>query len=69
MLLLTLLDDGIGFDPTLEVGQKGHFGLLGLRERAALAGGSLQIESAHGRGTYLVARLPLSDPRREADHA
>ncbi len=69
MLLLTLLDDGIGFDPTQEIGQKGHFGLLGLRERAALVGGSLQIESAHGRGTCLVARLPLSDPRREAEHA
>jgi light-regulated signal transduction histidine kinase (bacteriophytochrome) len=36
-----------------------HFGLLGMRERLALVHGSLEIESAPGRGTTLFVRVPL----------
>ncbi|MBU0494117.1 MAG: sensor histidine kinase [Chloroflexi bacterium] len=57
-------DDGEGFDPAV-VGQNGHFGLLGLRERAQAVGGTLEIESVPGHGTRLVAYLPLVTEGRD----
>lgn len=58
-LEIDVSDDGVGFDP-LEAGkQPGHYGLLGMRERARLAGGTLEIVSARGEGTTLKLRLPL----------
>ena len=57
---LIIEDDGIGFDPSSgEVEQRG-FGLVGMRERAALVGADLQIESAPGRGTTVILRMPAS---------
>ena len=50
-------DDGVGFDPA-QIGT-GHYGLIGLRERARLIGGTLNIESAPGQGTTLKVQLPL----------
>jgi signal transduction histidine kinase len=50
-------DDGVGFDPALT---PPGFGLIGMRERLELAGGSLDLTSAPGRGTTLRADLPLS---------
>lgn len=44
-------DDGVGFDPTAAFDQPGHYGLLGMRERARLAGGTLVVESMPGAGT------------------
>jgi len=47
---LTVSDDGVGFEPgKLENG--GHFGLAGMRDRAQLAGGELEVKSAPGAGT------------------
>jgi len=51
-------DDGIGFDPELTRGRE-HYGLIGLRERAALIGASLQVESAPGKGTVLKWEVGL----------
>jgi signal transduction histidine kinase len=49
-------DDGAGFDPA----QPGEgIGLLGMRERLELLDGRLQIESERGRGTTLVAEVPV----------
>jgi len=48
-------DDGGGFDPA---SAGGGFGLLGMRERVGLVGGSLSIESRSGSGTDLRASLP-----------
>ncbi|MBN1889319.1 MAG: sensor histidine kinase [Thermoflexales bacterium] len=53
-------DDGAGFDPLTVASQAGHYGLLGMRERARLAGGTLEIDSRPGRGTVLRLRLPLT---------
>lgn len=53
-------DDGIGFDPAHEAARAGHYGLLGLRERARIIGGSCEIESAPGEGTVLFLRIPLT---------
>jgi signal transduction histidine kinase len=59
---LEVRDDGIGFEPTdvLAVKDKTRgWGLLGMRERASLLGGQLNIESSPGQGTCLRAVLPL----------
>jgi signal transduction histidine kinase len=36
-----------------------RLGLLGIRERLALVGGSLEIESSPGKGTTLFIRIPI----------
>jgi signal transduction histidine kinase len=50
---LVIQDDGIGFDVRSKEAT-GHFGLVGMRERAELAGGKLDIESSKGKGTRVV---------------
>lgn len=57
-LRLEILDNGIGFDPAAAA-EGGHHGLVNLRERAASAGGRLEIDSQSGRGTRLVITIPL----------
>ncbi len=57
--LLSVHDDGVGFDPRPSVSARpGHFGLAIMRERAEAAGGWLQTESAPGAGTTLTCWLP-----------
>src|SRR5260370_15250696 len=51
-------DDGVGFDLATAEGQGGHYGLLGLRERARLLGGAVEIRSMQGEGTVLSFSLP-----------
>jgi len=58
-LIVEVRDDGVGFDPASALTHAGHYGLIGMRERARLAGGTLDIASAPGRGTCLTLRLPL----------
>ena len=52
-------DDGRGFDPAA-IDQAGHYGLIGLRERARLMGGTVSIDSRPGQGTTLRVNVPLS---------
>jgi PAS domain S-box-containing protein len=57
-----LEDNGRGFDAEAVMGSwrtQGRLGLLGMRERVALVGGTLTIESTPGRGTTIFARIPL----------
>lgn len=61
-ITLTVRDDGVGFDPATATRGNGHYGLLGLCERAQLVGGALAIVSTPGAGTTLTLRLPLSAP-------
>lgn len=56
-LLLSIYDDGIGFDSSATF--PGHLGLHSMQERAEKLGGLLVIESAPGRGTSVCARIPL----------
>jgi len=56
-------DDGGGFDVALEDGRAGHYGLIGMRERARLVDGSLRVDSAPGRGTRVELRLPKRRPQ------
>lgn len=59
ILTIEVRDDGIGFESTAVVLKEGHYGLLGVRERARLCGGRLDIESAVGKGTVLRLHLPV----------
>ncbi len=63
-LMCEIGDDGIGFDPEAVVRQAGHYGLLGLRERARLLQGHLQIMSTPGKGTTVRLHLPGRDGGR-----
>jgi len=53
---LIIQDDGIGFD-AISKEPTGHFGLVGMYERAELAGGKLKIESEKGKGTKVVLTI------------
>jgi signal transduction histidine kinase len=58
VLSMVLEDDGRGFDPGRRA-EPGHLGLANLRDRAAAAGGRLDLTSEPGRGTRMIFRLPL----------
>jgi len=61
-LTLVVRDDGRGFTPPeqpADLAHQGHFGLMGMRERALLYGGQLTIASSPGQGATITARLPL----------
>jgi signal transduction histidine kinase len=59
LLRLGVRDDGDGFDAGAR--PPGCFGLVGMAERARLAGAVLEIESTLGAGTRVGVRLPLAD--------
>ena len=56
-VLLIVEDDGVGFDPDAEGSAGGGFGLLGMQERAALVGATVEIESTAGKGTTVFLRM------------
>jgi PAS domain S-box-containing protein len=58
---IVVQDDGVGFDPrSVDEG----FGLLGMRERVAMAGGEIDLRSAPGHGTTMRALLPAGPASR-----
>jgi signal transduction histidine kinase len=52
-------DDGRGLDFQTTTHKPERLGLLGIRERLTMVGGSLEIESTPGKGTTLFARIPV----------
>jgi ligand-binding sensor domain-containing protein/signal transduction histidine kinase len=57
---LEVKDDGRGFDAaTYDGGRGGHFGLVGMRERAEQMGGTAHVKSEPGAGTEVVVRVPI----------
>jgi signal transduction histidine kinase len=58
MVTLSVRDDGSGFDP--EAPRENRFGLISMRERVRLLGGTLEIKSEKGKGTSLEVRIPLT---------
>lgn len=52
-------DDGVGFDPEAAGPFNGRLGLLGMKERADLCGGTFDVESSPGSGTTVIARFPV----------
>ncbi len=62
---LSVRDDGVGFDPrrlpaTAEPGRAG-LGLFGMRERATLLHGTLEVHSQPAHGTEIIVQLPLEE--------
>lgn len=67
---LILEDNGVGFDYAAVMTRAGgqrSFGLLNLRERARLLGGSAEIETAPGRGTSLIVSIPYGKATNRID--
>lgn len=62
-ICLDVVDDGVGFDPNrLRSGSGRGLGLVGMRERVGMIGGSLRIESHADGGTHIAARVPIGAP-------
>jgi signal transduction histidine kinase len=59
-LQIEVVDDGAGFDVAAAV-RPGHYGIIGLKERARLTGGRFSIESSPESGTTALLRLPLEE--------
>jgi signal transduction histidine kinase len=58
-LTLRVSDNGIGIDPAIaDKGKDGHFGLQGMRERAARIGGNLTLGSSSSSGTEIKLVVP-----------
>lgn len=71
VIVTTIEDDGRGFDIARVVGHRraalgAGTGLLGIRERVALLGGSFDIQSVPGQGTYLAIKIP-QEHKNESD--
>ena len=66
-LRLAIADDGVGFDPSEP---SAGFGLVGMAERVALVGGTLDVDAGQGGGVRLEATFPIdqspSSPRSSA---
>jgi len=64
-LVAEVEDDGCGFASTAR--RSTGLGLLGMRERSANAGGSLNIDSSPGQGTRIALRIPLAPAKQEVN--
>lgn len=63
---LQIVDDGVGFEPDAVAGSvegPRGLGLLGMKERAALLGGTLTIDAKAGEGTRVGVEIPIPDDR------
>lgn len=63
-LLVIIEDDGVGFDT--ETTHSPGMGILGMKERVALVGGTLNVESSPGSGTTLLIRVPRAENKEIA---
>jgi signal transduction histidine kinase len=61
MVRLVVADDGVGFDLQRrpELGERQHWGLVTMAERADAVGGSCRVESSLGEGTKVIVEVPL----------
>ena len=58
-VVLRITDEGAGFDPG-SIDEKGGLGLVSMRERLHMLGGTIVINSRPGEGTRIEVRLPLN---------
>ena len=67
-LLIEVNDGGVGFDTTNITSRlgKGGFGLVSVRERLEMIGGTVTISSVPGDGTLVKLTVPLSPPVKAA---
>lgn len=69
--VLIIEDDGVGFETAEQVSAEeavNEMGLIGMRERAVLIGGTLEIESAKGEGTTVYVRIPILARAKEEEN-
>jgi signal transduction histidine kinase len=60
-IVLSITDDGCGFtEPANSTGPNGHFGLKGMKERAAQIRGQIVIRSSSGKGTVVRVEAPAA---------
>ena len=59
-IMISVQDHGLGFDPSKS--ESDRIGLLGMRERAKLLGGSFTINSSPDLGTVVEAAIPMNPP-------
>jgi signal transduction histidine kinase len=65
-VILTVSDDGVGFEPTQAVGSM-SYGLQGMHERAGLIGAQLELRSRRGEGSTVIVTVPRQATSRPAD--
>jgi len=65
ILTLSVVDNGSGFN-ALELSESECLGLAGMRERASLSGGILEVQSRPGKGTRVYFKVPLSEQNSKA---
>jgi len=63
-LAISVQDDGAGFDPS-NGRPLSHLGIAGMRERASLVRGKLELHSQIGKGTRVELRIPIVTPVRQ----
>jgi signal transduction histidine kinase len=68
-LVLTVTDNGSGFQLTEGLSANGHFGIQGMRERAVQIRGQLTIESSPGNGTTVTLEAPITEGKEAAINA
>jgi signal transduction histidine kinase len=68
-LCMMIKDDGKSFDAKRALCAKGNgrLGLLGMRERLEMVGGTFSIESSPGHGTSVITRIPITPEGDQAD--
>jgi signal transduction histidine kinase len=65
-LTMTIVDNGQGFKPlAAKMDSKNHLGCHGMRERASMLGGQLNIDSRVGTGTSLIVKIPATLNQRK----
>jgi PAS domain S-box-containing protein len=67
-VLLIVEDNGVGFDSATAEQAGGGFGLTGMKERAALIGATLEIESSTSGGTTVLVRIDVTLSTTSPDH-
>ncbi len=62
-IIMTIEDDGVGFDPATFGGgnDERHLGLISMKERAEILGGSLDVYTAPGKGTLIRVSIPVGE--------
>ena len=65
MIIFQAEDDGIGFDTRIVGKDKRSLGIIGMRERATLLGGTFQMRSLPGDGTRIRIEIPVPE---ESNH-
>jgi PAS domain S-box-containing protein len=58
-------DDGVGFDSSEFIKHKDTLGLLSMRERASMLGGSFSLHTSKGNGTRVRIKIPINESRHE----